>query len=74
MANKKTRKWSDLTISQQAALEKKWNRVQSTRGKAGQKPYSAKGAGAWLKAQGIAGGGGGLVRGTQRLKRLGRKF
>lgn len=73
MANK-TKKWSELTTAQQSKLEKQWNRVQTTREKAGQKPYSRKGETGWLKAQGIVNDGKGIVRATQRLKRMGRKI
>ncbi len=74
MASNKTKKWSDLSISRQASLEKEWNRINKTRRGAGQKPYGAKGRTAWLKAKGITGGNGGIVRGTQRIKRIGRKY
>lgn len=74
MVKNKTKKWSDLSISKQAAIEKQWNRIQSARRKAGQKAYGAKGKSAWLKAKGISGGGNGIVRGTQRMKRLGRAY
>lgn len=73
MANKKMKRWADLTISRQAALEKQWNQIQKTRHKAGQKAYGGKGRSAWLRAKGIIAGNGGIVRGTQRLKRLGRQ-
>lgn len=73
MANKKMKKWSDLSISRQAALEKEWNRINKTRRKAGQRAYGTKGRSGWLKAKGITPGGGGIVRGTQRMKRMGRK-
>lgn len=67
------KKWSDLSISRQAALEREWNRINKTRHKAGQKAYGPKGRSGWLRAKGIAGGNGGIVRGTQRMKRIGRK-
>lgn len=73
MANKKMKKWSDLSISRQASLEKQWNQINRTRYKAGQRSYGPKGRSAWLKAKGIMPGRGGLVRGTQRMKRIKRK-
>jgi hypothetical protein len=74
MANKKTKQWSKLSISKQAALEKEWNRINRARTKAGQKSYGSRGKSAWLKAKGIKSNGNGIVRGTQRMKRLKRKY
>ncbi|MFX0022198.1 MAG: hypothetical protein ACFE9S_07715 [Candidatus Hermodarchaeota archaeon] len=68
------KEWSSLTTKQQSKYEKKWNKVQDARYKAGQKPYGTKGAGAWLKAQGISGGGTGLASATQSLKKKQRKY
>lgn len=74
MANKKMKKWSDLSISRQAALEKEWNRINKTRRGAGQKAYKTRGKSAWLKAKGIMPGRGGIVKGTQRMKHLSRRY
>ena len=74
MPNKKMKKWSDLSISRQAAIEKQWNRIQKTKRKAGQKAYKSKSKSAWLRAKGISGGGNGIVRGTQRLKTKRRQY
>lgn len=76
MATKgKTKKWSELTIKQQSKLEKEWSKIQNVREKAGQKPYSKKGKTGWLKAQNIFNDSKeGIVRATQRMKRMGRRF
>ena len=73
MNGKKTKKWAELSISKQATLEKEWNRINRARAKAGHRSYGSKGKSAWLKAKGIIPGGNGIVRGTQRMKRLKRK-
>lgn len=50
--NKKLKKWTSLGAETQSKLGDKWKRIQKLKGK---KPYTAKGASAWLKAQGISG-------------------
>ena len=70
----KMKKWSDLSISKQASLEKQWNKIQGSRRKAGQKSYGGRGRSAWLKAQGIMPGKGGFVQGTQSMKRKRRRY
>ena len=53
---------------------REWNRINRARTKAGQKSYGSRGKSAWLKAKGIKSNGNGIVRGTQRMKRLKRKY